>query len=106
MKILQAVFSMPLGTNQILMKKRSVYKKAFSWRLFLLYGAQDLRPCQNGQTSNTDSDMLLLCHQILRDYSDILCSMLIHLQHSVLIKSDTYSRRSVNLWYPSRRLLI
>jgi len=29
MKILQAVFSMPLGTNQILMKKRSVYKKAF-----------------------------------------------------------------------------
>lgn len=91
MKILQAVFSMPLGTNQILMKKRSVYKKAFSWRLYVLYGSQNLRPCQTSQTSNSDSDMLPLCHQILHDYSDILCSMLLHLQHNALIKSYTFA---------------
>jgi len=81
---------MPLGTNQILMKKRSVYKKAFSWRLYVLYGAQDLRPCQTSQTSNSDSDKLPLCHQILHDYSDILRSMLFHLQHSALINPNTF----------------
>jgi hypothetical protein len=91
MKILQRIFSsMPSGTNQILMKKSSVYKNAFSWRLCVLYGAQDLWSCQCSQTSNTDSDMLSLCHQILHDYSDILCSMALHFQRSVLIKSDTF----------------
>lgn len=82
---------MPLGTNQILMKKRSAYKNAFSWPLCVLYGAQDLLSCHCSQSSNVDFDMLSLCHQVQHDYRDILCSMLLHLQRSLLIKSDTFS---------------
>ena len=47
MKTLQAVFSsMPLETNQILMKKRSVYKTRFLGVYVFYMGPQDLRPCQ------------------------------------------------------------